>query len=142
MTVDIWRNIESATRYLTQQYGEVYTVTGVAFTNKKTKQLAGRVLVPSHFFKAVYIPGTNQAGVYYAPNDESERIEVISLDELAAETGIDVLPVLDLQTKAQAFELPLKAGESSDTPDAPIEEPAWILFVWAILEWLVAQLQA
>lgn len=78
----IWRNIESATRYLTQQYGEVYTVTGVAFTNKKTKQLADRVLVPSHFFKAVYIPATNQAGVYYAPNDESERIEIISIDQL------------------------------------------------------------
>ncbi|OLF36734.1 MULTISPECIES: DNA/RNA non-specific endonuclease [unclassified Psychrobacter] len=139
----IWRNIESATRYLTQQYGEVYTVTGVAFTNKKTKQLAGRVLVPSHFFKAVYIPATNQAGVYYAPNDESERIEIISINELTAETGIDVLPVLDIQTKTQALELPLKAGESTDTPsDAPTEGPAWMLFVWAILEWLVAQLQA
>lgn len=138
----IWRNIESATRYLTQQYGEVYTVTGVAFTDKKTKQLAGRVLVPSHFFKAVYIPATNQAGVYYAPNDESERIEIISVDKLAAEIGIDVLPVLDAQTKAQAFALPLKAGEASDAPDAPTEKPAWILFVWAILEWLTAQLQA
>ncbi|WP_228138870.1 DNA/RNA non-specific endonuclease [Psychrobacter sp. P2G3] len=139
----IWRNIESATRYLTQQYGEVYTVTGVAFTDKKTKQLAGRVLVPSHFFKAVYVPATNQAGVYYAPNDESERIEVISIDELTAKTGIDVLPVPDLKTKAQALELPLKAGENIDrSDDAPIEEPAWMLFVWAILEWLVAQLQA
>lgn len=138
----IWRNIESATRYLTQQYGEVYTVTGVAFTDKKTKQLAGRVLVPSHFFKAVYIPATNQVGVYYAPNDESERIEIISVDELAAKIGIDVLPVLDLQTKAQAFALPLKAGEAVDTPDTPIEKPAWILFVWAILEWLMTQLQA
>ncbi len=138
----IWRNIESATRYLTQQYGEVYTVTGVAFTDKKTKQLAGRVLVPSHFFKAVYIPATNQAGVYYAPNDESERIEVISVDTLAAKIGIDVLPVLDAQTKAQAFALPLKAGETLDTPDAQTEKPAWILFVWAILEWLTAQLQA
>ncbi|PLT22483.1 endonuclease [Psychrobacter sp. MES7-P7E] len=138
----IWRNIESATRYLTQQYGEVYTITGVAFTDKKTKQLANRVLVPSHFFKAVYIPATNQAGVYYAPNDESERIEVISIDELTAETGIDVLPMLDIQTKTQAFDLPLKAGESSDTPEVPVEEPEWILFVWAILEWLIAQLQA
>ncbi|PKG35972.1 endonuclease [Psychrobacter sp. Sarcosine-3u-12] len=138
----IWRNIESATRYLTQQYGEVYTVTGVAFTNKKTKQLADRVLVPSHFFKAVYIPATNQAGVYYAPNDESERIEIISIDQLTAKTGIDVLPVLDPQTKAEAFDLPLKAGESSDLPDVSAEEPAWMLFVWAILEWLIAQLQA
>ncbi len=138
----IWRNIESATRYLTQQYGEVYTITGVAFTDKKTKQLANRVLVPSHFFKAVYIPATNQAGVYYAPNDESERIDVISIDELTTEIGIDVLPMLDSQSKSQAFDLPLKAGESSDTPEAPVEEPEWMLFVWAILEWLIAQLQA
>lgn len=138
----IWRNIESATRYLTQQYGEVYTVTGVAFTNKKTKQLANRVLVPSHFFKAVYIPATNQAGVYYAPNDESERIEIISIDQLAAKTGINVLPVVDPQTRAQAFDLPLKAGESSDLPDKPTEEPTWMLFVWAIIDWLITQLQA
>jgi len=138
----IWRNIESATRYLTQQYGEVYTITGVAFTDKKTKQLANRVLVPSHFFKAVYVPATNQAGVYYAPNDESERIDVISIDELTTEIGIDVLPMLDSQSKSQAFDLPLKAGESTDIPDAPVEEPEWMLFVWAILEWLIAQLQA
>ena len=138
----IWRNIESAPRYLTQQYGEVYTITGVAFTSKKTKQLADRVLVPSHFFKAVYIPASNQAGVYYAPNDESERIEVISLDELTAKIGIDVLPVLDAQTKAQAFDLPLKAGDNSDLPEPPQEEPVWMLFVLAIIDWLVAQLQA
>ena len=138
----IWRNIESATRYLSQQYGEVYTITGVAFTSKKTKQLADRVLVPSHFFKAVYIPASNQAGVYYAPNDESERIEVISLDELTAKIGIDVLPVLDAQTKAQAFDLPLKAGDSSDLPETPQEEPVWMLFVLAIIDWLMAQLQA
>ncbi|MGO2341030.1 MAG: DNA/RNA non-specific endonuclease [Psychrobacter sp.] len=139
----IWRNIESATRYMTQQYGEVYTVTGVAFTDKKTKQLADRVLVPSHFFKAVYIPATNQAGVYYAPNDESERIEIISVNELASEIGIDVLPVLDSQTKAQAFDLPLKAGDSSVLPAAePEEEPTWMLFIWEIIKWLLVQLQA
>lgn len=138
----IWRNIESATRYLTQQYGEVYTVTGVAFTSKKTTQLVGRVLVPSHFFKAVYIPAINQAGVYYAPNDESERIEVISVDELAVQTGIDVLPVLDRQTKAQALALPLKAGEDLDMPNTPSEEPTWMLFVWAIIDWIMVQLQA
>ena len=137
----IWRNIESATRYLTQQYGEVYTITGVAFTDKKAKQLAGRVLVPSHFFKAVYIPASNQAGVYYAPNDESERIGIISIDELTAKIGIDVLPVLDIKTKAQAFDLPLKAGETSNLPETTQEEPAWMLFVVSIFDWLVAQFQ-
>ncbi|WP_350562226.1 DNA/RNA non-specific endonuclease [Psychrobacter sp. CAL346-MNA-CIBAN-0220] len=138
----IWRNIESATRYLTQQYGEVYTVTGVAFTNKKTKRLGGRVLVPSHFFKAVYIPAINQAGVYYAPNDESERIEVISVDELTEQTGIDVLPGLDRSSKAQALALPLEAGEQMNMPVTPSEEPTWMLFVVAIIDWLMAQLQA
>ena len=138
----IWRNIESATRYLTQQYGEVYAVTGVAFTDKKTKQLADRVLVPSHFYKAVYIPAINQAGVYYAPNDESERIQIISVDELMDKTGIDALPVLDTETKAQAFDLPLKAGESSDVPEASQKEPEWMLFVWAIIDWILTQLQA
>ncbi|MGP4713958.1 DNA/RNA non-specific endonuclease [Psychrobacter sp. DM8] len=138
----IWRNIESATRYLTQQYGEVYTLTGVAFTDKKAKQLNGQVLVPSHFFKAVYIPAINQAGVYYAPNDESERIDIISVDELAQQTGIDVLPMLDYQVKAEAMALPLKAGESIDESELPSDEPIWMLFVWAIIDWLVAQLQA
>lgn len=138
----IWRNIESATRYLTQQYGEAYTVTGVAFTNKKLQRLKGRVLVPSHFFKAVYIPAINSAGVYYAPNDESERIEIISIDELTARTGIDVLPVLDSRVKSQPIMLPLKAGEKMDAPDAPAEKPSWQLFVVAIIDWLMAQLQS
>ena len=138
----IWRNIESATRYLTQQYGDVYTVTGVAFTDKKTKQLAGRVLVPSHFFKAVYIPAINQAGVYYAPNDESERINVISVDELSVKTGIDVLPALDRQVKALALDLPLKAGEDLDAPVTANDEPEWMVFVLAIIDWLVAQFKA
>lgn len=138
----IWRNIETATRYLTQQYGDTYTITGVAFTDKKVQRLKGRVLVPSHFFKAVYIPAINKAGVYYAPNDESERIEIISVDELTARIGIDVLPVLDRQVKAQAFTLPLKAGEKVDTPVAPAEKPSWMLFVVAIIDWVMAQLQA
>lgn len=138
----IWRNIETATRYLTQQYGETYTITGVAFTDKKLQRLKGRVLVPSHFFKAVYIPAINSAGVYYAPNDESERIEVISVDELTSRTGIDVLPVLDRRVKAQSIMLPLQAGEKIDAPNAPAEKPSWQLFVVAIIDWLMAQLQA
>lgn len=138
----IWRNIETATRYLTQQYGETYTITGVAFTDKKLQRLKGRVLVPSHFFKAVYIPAINSAGAYYAPNDESERIEVISVDELTSRTGIDVLPVLDRRVKAQSIMLPLQAGEKIDAPNAPAEKPSWQLFVVAIIDWLMAQLQA
>ncbi len=135
----IWRNIESATRYLTQQYGEVYSITGVAFTDKNPRQLDERVLVPSHFFKAVYIPAINQAGVYYAPNDNSERMDVISIDELTVRSGIDVMPMLDTQVKAEALDLPLKAGD--DLEPVADEEPTWMLLVVAIVDWLMAQLQ-
>lgn len=138
----IWRNIESATRYLTQQYGEVYTVTGVAFTNKKVTRLQNRVLVPSHFFKAVYIPALNQAGVYYAPNDESERIAVISLNELTDHTGIDVLPILDPLVKAQPLNLPLNAGEGLENPTSNADEQPWMIFVMALFDWLVTQFVA
>ena len=137
----IWRNIESATRHLTEQYGEIYTVTGVAFTDAEVKQLSGRVLVPSHFYKAVYIPALGQAGVYYAPNDESERIEVISVDELTDRIGVDVLPILDHQTKAAALGLPLSAGEEVTAP-TPDETPDWMYFIVALIDWLLGQLQA
>lgn len=138
----IWRNIESATRYLTQQYGEVYTVTGVAFTDKKVKRLNNRVLVPSHFFKAVYIPVINQAGVYYALNDESEHIEIISLDELTEQTGIDVMPMLDHQVKSDTLVLPLKVSEYLDVPKTNDGKPAWMLLIATVVEWLMIQLQA
>lgn len=151
----IWRNIESATRYLTQQYGEVYSVTGVAFTNKRLDLLDGevdsatgklrpkkeRVGIPSHFYKAVYIPAINRVGVYYAPNDESERIEIISLDELTEQIGIDVMPIVDYQARSQALALPMQAGDDLDIPNTE-EEPAWMIFVVAIIQWLMTQLQA
>ena len=151
----IWRNIESATRYLTQQYGEVYSVTGVAFTNKRLDLLDGevdsatgklrpkkeRVGIPSHFYKVVYIPAINRAGVYYAPNDESERIEIISLDELTEQIGIDVMPIVDYQARSQALALPMQAGDDLDIPNTD-EEPAWMIFVVAIIQWLMTQLQA
>lgn len=138
----IWRNIESATRYLTQQYGEVYTITGVAFTSSQTKRINQQVLVPSHFFKAVYIPALDQAGVYYAANDESERIEVISLNELSEHVGVDVLPTLDYQAKAQVLALPLSAGQAIDAPVTQEETPVWLLLVWAIVDWIMVQLKA
>ena len=142
----IWRNIESATRYLTQQHGEVYTVTGAAFTDKKLKQLKGRVLVPSHFFKAVYIPAIEQAGVYYTANDESERVEIISLEELTAQTGIDVMPMLNQKIRTQALALPLKAGNdldifNLDTSNTVDKKPEWRVLVGTIIDWLAAQLQ-
>lgn len=138
----IWRNIETATRQLALQYGEVYTVTGVTFLDQNVKTLKGRVLVPSHFYKAVYIPSLNQAGVYFAPNDESERIEVISVDSLAKKTGVDVLPSLDHSVKASELDLPLDGSHSPSPSPSKNEAPTWLMFLTAIVDWVLAQLNA
>ena len=141
----IWRMAEAATQALTKQYGEVYVVTGVTFKDKKLKTIGSGVVVPSHFFKAVYIPAIGQAGAYYAPNDESERIEIISIDELALRTNIDVMPAIDPTSKSQVLDLPLRASEVTGEalPD-PIEEepqPWWLVLLAEIIYWIIEQLR-
>ncbi|WP_227428970.1 DNA/RNA non-specific endonuclease [Psychrobacter sp. I-STPA6b] len=134
----VWRNIETVTRYLTKQYGETYVITGVTFSGKKISQLHQRVLIPTHFFKAVYIPATGEAGVYYAPNDETGRIEVISIDELALRTGIDVMPALSPIAKAQVKELPLQVSDiRDDTQDIPEQNEWWLQLIIELVKWIV-----
>ena len=136
----LWRNIESVTRYLTKKHGEVYVVTGVVFKGRKISQLNNRVLIPTHVFKAVYIPSTGQAGVYYAPNDDSERVEIISIDELALRSGIDAFPSIAPNAKSEAMPLPVKVGDIADRADQPTdkqsEKPLWYLILIEILRWL------
>lgn len=96
-----WVKIESKTRSLAQQYGQVYTVTGVAFLTPNVKKLKDNVLVPSHFFKALYLPKTNQAVAFISPNDNSQQVEKISLSELQTRTGVNAFPVVANAVKNQ-----------------------------------------
>jgi endonuclease G, mitochondrial len=136
----LWRNIESVTRYLTKKHGEAYVITGVVFSGKKLTQLNNRVLIPTHLFKAVYIPATGEAGVYYAPNDDTQRVEIISVDELALRSNIDVFPNISATTKSTAMPLPVKVGDISDREKQTQEsrdEPLWYLILIEILRWFV-----
>lgn len=144
----VWKNIESVTRYLTKKYSEVYVVTGVAFTGNKVTQINKRVMVPSYTFKAIYVPETGEAGAYYAPNDDSKRLEVISIDQLALHSGIDVFPGISAQAKATAMDLPESVGDIADRGDynnpepnqsqqQQQEKPLWYLILVEILSWLV-----
>lgn len=112
-----WKNLESRTRFLTLKYGEVYVVTGTVYLGKPIKRLNHNVLVPSHLYKAIYVPSLNQAGVYYLPNDDSQQIEVISLDTLAKRTQLQVMPSLPATVQTQALVLPLNDDTIlQDTP--------------------------
>jgi endonuclease G len=150
----LWSKVESTTRELARQYSEVYVVTGPAFIGKDLKRLNGRVIVPSHVYKAVYVPGAQQAGVWWTSNSGNGReYEVISLSELSKRTGIDVFPTLPQQVKDIAAKLPApkvysrksdvakprQADHHSTGPAAP-KPPAeigWLDLGLAVLERLL-----
>ncbi len=111
---NVWRHIETATRNLAIKYGAVYVVTGVVFDGQTVSRIGGRVLVPSHFFKVVYIPSLNTAGVYYSPNTQNPSYEIISLAEFTHRTGIRAMPTLTNPVQNIASNLP------RPTPDGMI----------------------
>lgn len=98
-----WSKIENDTRGITFQYGSTYVVTGVAFLGKDIQVLKNNVLIPTHFFKAVYVPKLNQAKVYFSPHNENmqEKAQIISVNDLQKKTGIDAFPSLPNDVKAK-----------------------------------------
>ncbi|MFW2177065.1 DNA/RNA non-specific endonuclease [Moraxella sp. TY5] len=95
-----WVKIENKTRELTNQYASSYVVTGVAFLDPRVKMLNNNVFIPTHFFKAVYLPSQAQAVAFISPNDASNTVEAISLNELAKRTGVDAFPNLPYAVKS------------------------------------------
>jgi len=100
----LWEGIESAVRELALSNGEVYVVTGPAFAGTELQSLKGRVLVPTHIFKAIYLPSRNQAGAYFAPNDGSQSWEPISISELSEEDRSRCLSAAQRGRKAERHE--------------------------------------
>lgn len=95
-----WSKVEQETRGIAYQYGKAYVVTGVTFLGKNIKTINNNVLIPTHFFKAVYVPSLKQAKVYFSPNNDNNQVDIISLNELEQKTGIDVFPELTTSVKS------------------------------------------
>ena len=103
---NLWAGIESVVRKETRRRGRLYVVTGPIFMGDALRSLKGRVLVPSHIFKAIYDPVRKEAGVYLVANESVDRYQVISVKELRTIAGIDVFPRVSEQVKGRAMELP------------------------------------
>lgn len=91
----IWAGIEIAVRNVVKRGQPLYVVTGPAFrpdANGQLQSLHGRVLVPSHIWKAVFNPATGQAAAYWVQNIATSEYEVISMEELKRRIGIVVFP--------------------------------------------------
>lgn len=102
----LWEGVESGVRTLATRRGELYVVTGPVFQGARLQQLRGRVLVPTHTFKAVLDPRRGQAGAYVMTNSTDPQWQVVSIQQLSGMTGLDVFPGLSARAKASAMRLP------------------------------------
>lgn len=117
-----WREIEESVRTMTGRYQtDIYVVTGPAFLDDQVRTVKrGRpVLVPSHIYKAIYMPALGIASAYVAPNDQSYRAQIVSICALEEKIGINLFPQVAEQEKRQIYALPLRANtvKSSRTPE-------------------------
>ncbi len=102
----LWAGIEESVRRLALARGELFVVTGPVFSGRNLGSIKGRVLVPTHLFKAIYDPRSGEAGAYLAPNDAEGEWKAVSLAALRDTAGMDVFPALPEGTKAKAMDLP------------------------------------
>lgn len=89
----LWEGIETSVRNLALQYGEVYVVSGPIFT-QQVRFLNGRVAIPDHLYKAVYVPALQKASVYITKNADGYEWTQISLDQLYQLTHVHQFPGL------------------------------------------------
>ncbi len=107
----VWRELEEATRALvTKQKQDVYVVTGPVFEGKKLKTIGRGVIVPSAVYKVIYLPKTGAIGAYYAPNNNSLQVKVVSVCYLEEKLGMNLLPQLTEDQKRNVYQLPLNAN--------------------------------
>jgi endonuclease G, mitochondrial len=96
-------------------------ITGPIFSGSALKRLNGRVLVPTHIFKAIYDPSRKQAAAYLVANAEGERYTVISIAELEELAGISLFPALANAAKKSPMALPtLKSTNKTFIEDKSI----------------------
>ncbi len=108
----VWRELEEATRALvTKQKQDVYVITGPVFEGRKLKTIGRGVIVPSAVYKAIYLPKTGAIGAYYAPNDNSLQVKVVSVCYLEEKLGMNLFPQLTEEQKRNVYQLPLSASQ-------------------------------
>lgn len=99
-----WATLEKMMRYWAQQYGEILVVTGPIYYEGKTLGNAGSVPVPTHLFKAVYIPQTGKSIAFVLPNQQVDADQIpnarSSVNNLGLLTGINFFPNVPESTKS------------------------------------------
>ncbi len=101
----VWASIEGAVRDMAQKEGALYVITGPAFIGSSVQKI-GNVLVPSHLYKVVYSPKQRAGAAYFIENKPVDDYQVLSIAQLEAKIGIDMLPSLSDKQKEVMLRLP------------------------------------
>lgn len=101
----VWAGIEGAVRKMAKKEGALYVITGPAFIGGNLRKV-GRVIVPSHLYKAVYSPRQRAGAAYFIANADTKDYEVLSIAQLEDKLGINLLPSLTRQQKLAMLSLP------------------------------------
>lgn len=102
---NLWVAIEGITRGYTRSRGDLYVISGPMFEGASLQRLKGRVLIPTHMFKAIYAPQRQQASAYVTLNAPGTEYEVISIAELEARLGINLFPAMPEKIKQARINL-------------------------------------
>ncbi|WP_333976032.1 DNA/RNA non-specific endonuclease [Acinetobacter colistiniresistens] len=115
---EVWRKLEEAVRSMvTKQHKDAYVLTGPVFEGKRLKTIGKGVIVPTAVYKAVYLPKQGIIGAYYAPNNNSLKVEVVSVCYLEEKLGINLFPQLTEQQKRNVYQLPVSAQQVKPNKD-------------------------
>jgi endonuclease G len=106
MNRGIWEGVESTTRKLAKDRGELFVVTGPIYTGNNIQRIGGAVMVPTQMFKAIYDPKRQEAGAYLVDNREGAQVQIISIADLEKVSGINVFPSISNQVKDNGMRLP------------------------------------
>jgi endonuclease G len=101
----IWAGIEGAVRKMAKREGALYVLTGPAFIGADLRKV-GKVLVPTHLYKVVYSPRQRAGAAWFVDNAATDHVQIISIAQLEAMVGIDLLPSLTAAQKQRMLRLP------------------------------------
>lgn len=109
----LWAGIESTTRQLAKKSTRLYVVSGAMFIGTQIKTVGGRVMVPTHLFKAIYNPKTGEAAAYLVRNDDGGDYAVIDLATVESLSGIRPFPSAKFRVAEMVLPPPVTRGEKA-----------------------------
>lgn len=107
-----WSKVEKITRQIAKRYGSIFVVTMPVYQAANGKIPArlkaigkNKVYIPQFMAKAIYVPKIQQAVVVLSPNDDSHRVQLLSLARFQQLAHIQVFPTLSnaIQRKRGTF---------------------------------------